>query len=233
MASANVYSVETPPELEYIDNNQGKNKDIRCLNYVFRLKTAGKKSCNFLCTGKNCCASISLKSISVDDTNKPEEPFVVIGLNLKHKDSCIPRLDEDFVQKRFLQVVKEKVQVNPMVPIQQLYEHQRAEERTQTQTTLPDYSSVKDRFKRIRSKTRNPNPTSLSNVVVNDIKTKDGKFNFMIYDNHKKNRILVFVSYTGLKMLSESNKWHSDGTFHTKAKYFGQLYTIHAYFPSS
>jgi hypothetical protein len=34
-------------------------------------------------------------------------------------------------------------------------------------------------------------------------------------------------------MLSESKKWHADGTFHTKAKYFGQLYTFHAYFPIS
>jgi hypothetical protein len=34
-------------------------------------------------------------------------------------------------------------------------------------------------------------------------------------------------------MLSESEKWHADGTFHTKAKYFGQLYTFHAYFPIS
>ena len=52
MATANVYSVENPPELEYIINNQG-GKDIRCLNYVFRLKTTGKRSWNFLCTGKN------------------------------------------------------------------------------------------------------------------------------------------------------------------------------------
>ena len=186
MASANVYSVEYPPELEYIENNLGINKDLRCLNYVFRLKTAGKKSCNFLCTGKNCCASISLKSVLVDGKNTPEEPFVVIGLNLKHKETCIPKLEDDFVQKKFLQIVKEKVQINPLVPIQQLYENQRAEERKQTQTTLPDYYNVKDRFKRLRSKTNNPNPTSLSNVEVNDMKTKDGKFNFMIYDNHKK-----------------------------------------------
>ena len=34
-------------------------------------------------------------------------------------------------------------------------------------------------------------------------------------------------------MLSESKKWHADGTFPTKAKYFGQLYTFHAYFPIS
>jgi hypothetical protein len=41
----------------------------------------------------------------------------------------------------------------------------------------------------------------------------------------------VFASKTGLKMLSESVKWHSDGTFHTKSKYFAQLYAIHVNFP--
>ena len=73
MASANIFSVENPPELEYVDNNKGKNKDIRCLNYVFRLKTAGKKTCNYLCTGKICCASISLKSITIGEINKAQK----------------------------------------------------------------------------------------------------------------------------------------------------------------
>ena len=33
-------------------------------------------------------------------------------------------------------------------------------------------------------------------------------------------------------MLPESTSWHADGTFHAKSKFFGQLYTIHAYFPN-
>ena len=41
----------------------------------------------------------------------------------------------------------------------------------------------------------------------------------------------MFASPTGLKILSESKKWHGDGTFHTKSKYFAQLYTLHGYFP--
>ena len=65
--------------------------------------------------------------------------------------------------------------------------------------------NVKDRFKRVRAKDSRPTPTSLSEVIVHDTLTKDGKFNFLIYDNHKKNRILVFVSPIRLKMLSESD----------------------------
>ena len=51
MASANIYSIENPPDFEFFANNKN-GKDIRCLNYVFRLKTAGKRSWNYLCTGK-------------------------------------------------------------------------------------------------------------------------------------------------------------------------------------
>jgi len=42
--------------------------------------------------------------------------------------------------------------------------------------------------------------------------------------------IIVFVSPTGLKMLSESKKIHMNGTFHTKVRYFGQLCVLHASF---
>ena len=41
----------------------------------------------------------------------------------------------------------------------------------------------------------------------------------------------MFASQKGLKMLSESIKWHSNRTFHTMPRYFAQMYTIHSYFP--
>ena len=83
---------------------------------------------------------------------------------------------------------------------------------------------IKDRFVRTRRKNKRPNPQSMADVIVHDT--------ILIHDNHKRNRILVFASPTGLRMLSECEKWHADGTFHTKSKYFGQLYTIHAFYPN-
>ena len=41
----------------------------------------------------------------------------------------------------------------------------------------------------------------------------------------------MFASEKGLEILSESIKWHSDGTFHTRSRYFAQMCTIHSYFP--
>jgi hypothetical protein len=43
MTNTNIYSLENPSEFEFVVNNK-EAKDIRYLNYVFRLKTAGKRS---------------------------------------------------------------------------------------------------------------------------------------------------------------------------------------------
>ena len=97
---------------------------------------------------------------------------------------------------------------------------------------LPDYVDKKGRFIRQRNKEKKKNASSLIELIVPEVKTKYGT-PFLIHDNKKRNRILVFASPIGLKMLSESKRWHCSGTFHTKSKYFRQLYTMHAYFPPS
>ena len=125
--------------------------------------------------------------------------------------------------------MKTKVKENPLVPTNQIYETELAEERTSSINTLPYYVNLKDRFRRVRAQNKQPNATSLATVVVSDKKTKDGRFGFLIFDNHKPNRILVFASPTCLKILSENDFWHSDGTYHTKRKYFRQLYNVHSY----
>ena len=81
------YSVINPPHIEYILNNQN-GKDIRCLNYVYQLKTVGKKSASFVCSGRSCYSSISLNTQQVDGENKIVERFVVNHLNLKHNENC-------------------------------------------------------------------------------------------------------------------------------------------------
>ena len=58
------------------------------------------------------------------------------------------------------------------------------------------------------------------------------KENLLVFDNKKKNRILLFCSDSRIKILSQSGTWHGDGTFHCSAKWFAQLYVIHAYFPA-
>ena len=94
---------------------------------------------------------------------------------------------------------------------------------------MPDYGDFASRFKRLRPKKR---PTGIQDVKVTD-KTTSGRKPFLIYDSKDKNLILIFASLIGLKMLSEISKWHANGTFLTKSKYFGQQHTIWIKFGSS
>ena len=78
-------------------------------------------------------------------------------------------------------------------------------------------------------------PTNLNSIVLTDKYTtitrplsyKEDR-NFLIYKS-SNNRILVFCSLIGLEILSKSDSWHGDGTFHVAAKYYYQLYLIHAW----
>ena len=72
--------------------------------------------------------------------------------------------------------------------------------------------------------------TSSQEVIIERTFTANNKDDFLIYDNKRFNRIVGFCSPIGLRMLAESKTHHSDGTFHTKSKYFGQLYVFHAFF---
>lgn len=50
---------------------------------------------------------------------------------------------------------------------------------------------------------------------------------FLIYDNGtNSDRMLVFASDIGLKVLAESDTWYMDGTYDTCPKQFNQLYVI-------
>ena len=47
--------------------------------------------------------------------------------------------------------MKTKVKENPLIPTNQIYETELAEERTSSKNTLPDYVNLKDRFRRVRA----------------------------------------------------------------------------------
>jgi hypothetical protein len=117
------------------------------------------------------------------------------------------------------------VMENQASSIQLLYESLRANAvRNGSTTVYPDFIRIKHRLVNKRNQSRTiAFANNLADVKVNDRFTADGHSLFLIYDKPGKNRILVFCSLIGLIMLSKSLKWHADGTFHTKSKYFGQL----------
>ena len=52
----------------------------------------------------------------------------------------------------------------------------------------------------------------------------------MAYDNKKiDNRIVIFISDYGFRLLSQCERCHGDGTFFSTPEPFNQVYLIHAY----
>ena len=188
-------SLINPPHIEFTSNNSGKNKDIRCLNYRFQLKSIGKLAACFRCSGikgSKCYATLSLKTkiIRTDGVDKPTiiEPFEISNLNWKHVDGCLPKYDDHFITKSFMQHVKSEVVKNPLVSTQQLYETERQKqvanraENEDVPVTMPDYTSIKDCLIRKRGKTQSA--TNILDVEVKDTLTSD-KQPFLIFDNKK------------------------------------------------
>jgi hypothetical protein len=130
----------------------------------------GVQSALYRCHTKGCYASISLKTHKVGEVNEVFDPMVVTNFNFKHKVGCEPKTDAQFDVRSFIYKVKEKVKEDP-IPI-----------------PMPDYSYVRDRFKRIRSKNRKL-ARNLKEVIVSEPyqNTLYGK-RFLIHDNLKKNK---------------------------------------------
>ena len=120
-----IINLDNVPQISYFVNNQG-NKDISCLNYIFQNKTIGKKYAMYVCSTKDCYASISLETEMIENNYQIKDPMVVTRINLRHKDGCLPKEEAFFEIKVFLNKVKEQIILNPLLPIQQIYEKERS-----------------------------------------------------------------------------------------------------------
>jgi len=101
----------------------------------------------------------------------------------------------------FYQLAKHAVKNNASLPVQQIYEAQRVKERALSDTAFPDFNDVKSTLTRTKTKKANLcKGRNINEVIVKNKLTADGK-KFLISDNNKKNRIIVFAFPTGLKML--------------------------------
>jgi hypothetical protein len=94
-----------------------------------------------------------------------------------------------------------------------------------------DFGAFRNRVKYLKKKNTN-NPVIPKNLNELRIPDSFGKINdkdFLRYDNlDDKNRIIIFMSDDGAKMLAECKTAHFDGTFKTAPKLFNQILTIHA-----
>lgn len=95
---------------------------------------------------------------------------------------------------------------------------------------MPKFENIKPALKKRKRKNRPKLPSEIKEIkLTGEYRLTNKQSSFLIY-NGKNNKILVFCSDVGLEILSKSERWGGDGTFHVASNYFYQLYIIHGYF---
>jgi hypothetical protein len=232
------FSLEKPPPFDFIKNNWD-NDDIIILNYIYNQKRVGKRAANYKCRNtEKCSGPVSFLTRLREDAKSNEDyevsvPHVFTHLNLKHIDGCFPIPEKEVLGKQLITNCKQILRTHPevyTVKLQQLYEKEQALIKSRTGISTKDYVDVAWRLKDEKAKHGKPLAKDIISVIIRDPMTQNGLERFCVYDNKTENRLIVFVSPRGLKILAHSKHWHSDGTFHTASKYFAQMYVIHAGF---
>ena len=98
---------------------------------------------------------------------------------------------------------------------------------------LPSFDKMKSGLFAKRAEETPNLPVSAANIVLEEkhkLTVDNPPQRFLLYDNNKSSRIMIFCSDLGLKILGQSERWHGDGKFHTASKYFSQLYILQAWY---
>ena len=106
--------------------------------------------------------------------------------------------------------------------------------RSQVGLYIRKYQSYKSTFLKLRHGLKPQLPQTLFdlNFEGDNFKysqTTDEEPFLRHHSKNEDNHLLMFASNEGLKLLSTSSRWHSDGTFFAAPKPFNQVYIIHAY----
>ena len=122
------YNLSKPPLATWLKNKRSEkttNLSIRCANGIYSgpKNKYAKTKWNYVCKKVGCKASISInvETISVNGTDctKACDPIEVVRFQLNHNHSSL--VDQDFSEREFISDLKQKVNANPLVPIEQLY----------------------------------------------------------------------------------------------------------------
>jgi hypothetical protein len=227
----NIYSVNNQPPMRLIKNN-GKGRDIFCLGFIYQKHGIGNSSWNYVCShrkAEKCYASISV-NVGPDG---PLEPLVATHLKIEHTHLAIN--PNKIPESEFLDELKQIILDNPYTGVQQLFDRtvDNYVRNHRDVDFLQDFVHYKTVLNRVRKGDAAPRAASIGEIDLSEsAKLTSGGERFLLLDNQKNpNRILAFSSDLGIKILSGSTHYHGDGTFRTAAKYFGQLYVLHAYYP--
>jgi len=225
-------------EIKYIFNNQGNNSLVYDSYIIPFCRNNKDDSVNYKCRHRNdknepCPASFTVY-----------ENQIIRGVyNHHHK-----KLSEVVIQSKIAQYEEKILASTTRQPLAQIHSEiqsklvkeltvDQQEEETERildeiAEVFPEFDEVKSGLRKRRNKNQQQLPQAAEEIELegDDTKTNAGQ-KFLLYDNKKKkkNRIMIFCSSSGLKLLCRSLFWHCDGTFHCAAKYFTQLYILHGW----
>jgi hypothetical protein len=215
-------------QLQFLKGNTGKDKLYYDENLFYQLSPN-----KWYCDNADCGVTLTTSGVGLE-MKIEKQP------TLQHFHN--PIHIHDFMCRKAEQNMKERISNEPHIFTSTIYneEYQKLQEINKIPIEaiaeyLKPYNCYKPTFEKKRAKNRPILPKTEDDIDF----TKDETIKytqtieqekFLIYDNKKKNnRIIIFAADYGLKLLSESNRWHSDGTFFMTPKPFKQTYLIHAY----
>ena len=136
-----------------------------------------------------------------------------------------------------------KIAENEPTPLQHAFQIEQANFARQVgdvdtvASLFPQYETVASGLYKRKNKNFPPLPNLVSELSIDgDFKLTECGNRFLltqtkINNNGKDEHVLIFCSDIGLKVLAESKRWHSDGTFDTAVQFkedkFQQFYLIH------
>ncbi|CAF0992211.1 unnamed protein product [Brachionus calyciflorus] len=93
------------------------------------------------------------------------------------------------------------------------------------------FTVIKSNLRYHRNQTKPNNPKQVKDIQINEIYSTLNSQQFLQFDNKdNNNRILILMTPIGMKILSNSKRWHFDGSFKTCPTHFLQIFSVHGYY---
>ncbi|CAF0936932.1 unnamed protein product [Brachionus calyciflorus] len=212
-----------------ISDKPNPNHDAHdlCLNgYLFKRQRINKNSINWLCKIPLCSGSVTLSK-----NNDKIERFV------EHEHVRVRRKFGEVEQaaQKFKISCKIRCETEPNLSAGKIF----LEEQTKIAqssgvsyqdltSVIPAFASIKPTLERRKKISRPKLPACVTELELPPEFTETFKGDKFLILN-KSNKILVFCSLIGLQALGKTSHWYADGTFRSSARFYYQLYIIHAY----
>ena len=208
-------------DIQFVTNRLG-NQTLVHNGYKFRVKTRKNDRVYWICTTRNCTATINtLNSIPTK-----------LQINHNHDNDRV-QLNVDKVLQSIKQRCKEETTPVPTIYEQEVTKHRNIEWNDDTHRMvqqLPTFESCRGQLYNQRAKLIPALPQTRSDINIEGpwrLTTKGDPF--LLADDGDAERILIFSTQDNLTHLTAATTVYGDGTFYTCPDLFTQLYTLHAF----